>query len=476
MRRFFVALVVLVALSARGQTIDVSGMTNGNSFLTRRLFAIETALQVNANTLNIFTNALNNAATSNAFVSADTALSNVLAAADAALLSGYGSADTAVSNAFVSSDTALSNVLAAADAALLSGYGSADAAVSNAFISADTGLSNSVSTLYLAADTALSNGTLAAYVAADGVLSNLLAASIASNAAGYVSADTGLSNGLTSAYVAADTVLSNALAGAGGVPGNWSTVSNNAMTATQPADLAAASNGLTSAYIAADTALSNALASAGGGSATVPISPYGMVLAYTFDDAGFTNDWWGVNHATATSVTQKFDSVQGGYMDLPETTATLNQYKSPSITLGTNHTVFLKFKTVDSSNQQYLFDYSNSYYCYITATEYFGLYTSATVRYFESGGYTHGAWHTVSWVYSDSGLVGYFNGEQKFSVAETATLNSPISLGFDGSTSQGPTQVASCYVWGRSLTSNEVARLHALEIQGQYGVQGLRRP
>lgn len=80
--------------------------------------------------------------TSNAFVSADTSLSN-------SLVGVMNSKDTVVSNAFVAADTVVSNAFVAADTSLSNSLvgvmNSKDTVVSNAFVAADTNLQGQIS-------------------------------------------------------------------------------------------------------------------------------------------------------------------------------------------------------------------------------------------------------------------------------------------------------------------------------------------
>ena len=290
-------LLVAGSMSARGQIIDVSGNTNGNSFGYRRLLATETALQTNTNTVDIV-------ATSNAFVAADAVLAGNLAlignyptvsnlattavqedtavqfdavridggiaaahvlewgdeaASRGAVLTfydtGVGTLDlTSATNTllfgadgriralhadYYNGDSLLNvdalDLLYARSVDVTNAYSAADTVVSNAFVAADAVVVSG----YGSADTIISN----AFVAADGVVnSNLTVA--------FTAADVVTSNGLITMVVAADTVVSNAFVAA-----------DSALAS----GYAAADTAVSNAFIAADTALSNTLAAVATG-------------------------------------------------------------------------------------------------------------------------------------------------------------------------------------------------------------------
>ena len=236
------------------QTLTVNSVAWSNvtgSVLDNSLLAAEFATKADTNDLTAASNAFRTADTalSNQLVAADTAVSNAFRTADTAVSNAFRAADTIVSNAFRTADTAVSNAFIAADGVLsgqlVTGYSAGDIVVSNAFIAADVAVSNALRT----ADTAVSN----AFIAADGVLSGQLVTAygaadiVVSNA--FRTADTAVSN----AFVAADTVVSN---GAEASITARGTLVSNAFVA--------ADTGISNAFRTADTAVSNAFVTADG--------------------------------------------------------------------------------------------------------------------------------------------------------------------------------------------------------------------
>lgn len=455
-----VRVLSLVALLCAGSAFgSVNTITDGSSFSTWRTQINEVIGQSNTNVTDI-------TATSNAFV-----------AADAQLAVDYAAADTVVSNGVI-------DYIVAEGFTTETYVDAQDVIVSNALVSgytaADTSLETTLTSAYQAADTAVSNGVTAdltaAFIAADTVLSNALIGEILGGGAttnyvdtqdtvvsnAFVAADTALDASLTADYIAADTVVSNGVT----------------------SDLTAS---LTAAYTAADTALSNSLS--GATSITYPVSPYGLLYAYTFDDVAYTNDWWGgdvLDNVYADTIYHKFDSTIGGYIQ--EGTSTLLEGEAFSIN-NEDFTVFVTTKSPTSSgSQSYKTTVGSSSGISIELSRWStGPYLRAYMR---DGSTTlferirldeYETWGTMCYTYDSSttNSIVYFNGSQQGAVntGDVLDFSSQKLKVFGLYTDQiGDNEISSCYVWNRTLSSNEVARVHSLELNGQYGVQGIRKP
>ncbi len=571
-------LLVAGSMSARGQIIDVSGNTNGNSFGYRRLLATETALQTNTNTVDIV-------ATSNAFVAADAVLAGNLAlignyptvsnlattavqedtavqfdavridggiaaahvlewgdeaASRGAVLTfydtGVGTLDLTsatntllfgadgriralhadyyngdsllnvdaldllyprssdMTNAYSAADTVVSNAFVAADAVVVSGYGSADTIISNAFVAADGVVNSNLTVAFTAADVVTSNGLITMVVAADTVVSNAFVAADSALASGYAAADTAVSN----AFIAADTALSNTLAAvATGITATTATniaqyvvSTSNSLYATaaqgttadsamQPADGTAISN----AFIAADTVLSNAL-SGGSASIVAPVSPYGLVRAYTFDGV-LTNDWFGVLPlSNPGGMSTVFDSEVGGYLDNPNNSD--NAVTGGALNTSNSFTIAFSALEPVATGDQYVFWARNGsnlgpYVLFNASGWKIYYYNGGTTSFYAAAPGDTNVWThlAITYDHSNSNVIAYVDGAfaEEEANADLARLHDgTLILANNDASSNDDIDIGYFYVWDRLLSSNEVVRLHSLESAGQYGVQGLRRP
>lgn len=449
LRLGMLVVLLLVACSVRGQVIDTSSMTNGNSFGTRRLFAVTTALQVNTNTANIATNA-------------------ATGTTNAALIAANTSAISATSNAFVSADTVVSN-------GVVAGY-----------VAADTVVSNGVVAGYAAADTVVSNALAAAIVAATNGISGISAATATNIAQGVVAASNSLYATAAQGSLAdtavqpADSVTSlTDVSNAGSGLIITSAERTTLGTALQPADGTTISNGVVAGYVAADTVVSNALVAAiAGSSAIYPVSPASLYAAWTFDGA-FSNDWWGSSSMTNVgAVIASFSETNGNYCSFD---AASGQYiKSPVISVTNDWAIHFSFRSVTNAGTWYLVKYLESFAGINAYMDEAGdtLYLSCSGSN-KSKASIGGGWHDVVVSYDSGGSLytGYFDGQSWFTEVASETVSANIFGGTnDAGASGAHCDLDAIYLFERTLSQTEAERIHTLEMGGQYGVQGLRKP
>jgi len=445
---------------------DLVTITNGAPWGYYRTNINENTLQTNTNTWNTVANAANNSSTSNAFVVADAVLSNTLAVA---YTIAYTLADTSVSNGMTTA------------------YTLADTAVSNGlvleFTSADTAVSNGVTTAYTLADTAVSNGLVLEFTSADTSASNGITTA-------YTASDTTVSNGLTTAYETAIAGATNEMLSAQAV----TNISQAVVAASDVTNLVSGS--ATSGHVpTADGAggISWAAQSGGGGGGSVyyPVNPSELIIAFPFDGY-MTNDWWGGHVSTNNGAAYiGFNDVRGNY--LTYSNGNYAGITSPSVSTLTNWSISTWFKAnnltgagggvwffrlIDSEDEVVLYlDTSTEELTYTVDTwDGAAQVTAEHAHSVAESAQTN--WMHVGLVMDGADIFAYYNGSRIYTtnVSSDFDYTGLVYIGaYDGG-ELDPASVDNVYLYNRSLGSNEISRIYDLELNGQYGVQGLRRP
>ena len=242
-------------------------------------------------------------------------------------------------------------------------------------------------------------------------------------------------------------------------------------------------------------------AQSGGGGGTVyyPVSPSDLILAFTFDDS-VTNNWWGGDSAANNgNVFSKYDPVHGNVM------AYTNEGSNSGITSGQivvplDWSIMFWWKNTKGTNFldatfftatawpsvnswiQTIADNSGAesglgQFQYYIQSPSANITVSTNLN--SAGIFTN--WNHYAMTMTSSGdwkcfLNGVLINQTNFTglVAMTNT----VWIGCYDSTDAGNNSMDmnNVYIYGRTLSTSEVYRAYNLESNGQYGVQGLRKP